>query len=100
MASEAAVKRASVMLAAVGEPTRLRIVEMLFHGSKNVSEIAKNVGIEIVNASHHLGVLRHSGLAVTEKAGRCVIYSLNPDFVNLATRTIDTGWCTLSMPRG
>ena len=47
-------------------------------GSKNVTELAKLLNVEIVNVSHHLGVLRQAGLVQDEKHGRFVVYSLHP----------------------
>src|SRR5262245_66136479 len=65
-------------LSAVGEPTRLRIIRLLIDGPKNVGEIAKELGIVIVNASHHLGILRNAQILLAQKEGRFVRYSLNP----------------------
>ena len=36
-------------------------------------------GAEVVNVSHHLGVLRHAGVVLDEKQGRFVVYRLHPD---------------------
>ena len=69
-------RRTAAFLAAVGEPIRVRIVRFLADGPKNVTEIATAVGIPIVNASHHLGVMRAGGVATDEKDGRFVLYSL------------------------
>lgn len=67
----------SAALAAVADPTRLRIVQLLAGGSKNVTEMARLLNVEIVNVSHHLGVLRGAELVTDEKVGRFVIYKLN-----------------------
>ena len=63
-------------LQAIGEPTRIGIVRQLATGPKNVTEIAKSLNLEIVNTSHHLGVMRETGLVTDEKDGRFVIYTL------------------------
>jgi DNA-binding transcriptional ArsR family regulator len=36
------------------------------------------LGSDLVNASHHLGVLRQARLVCNRKQGRHVIYSLSP----------------------
>ncbi len=36
----------------------------------NVTQLAKALGVEIVNVSHHLGVLRNAGLVEDIKDGR------------------------------
>ncbi len=64
-------------LQALGEPSRVAILKALSTGSKNVTEMAKLLNVEIVNVSHHLGVLRQAALVVDEKHGRFVVYSLN-----------------------
>ena len=43
---------------------------------------ADAIGAEIVNVSHHLGVLRGSGLVRDKKIGRYVFYTLNPDVIS------------------
>src|SRR5262245_65942366 len=73
-----AVETAS-MLKAVADPDRLKIVESLRNGPKNVSQLAKILKAEIVNVSHHLGVLRRRRLVKFQKRGRFVNYALNPD---------------------
>lgn len=63
-------------LAGLGEPTRLMILKTLATGSKNVTELARILNVEIVNVSHHLGVLRQNKIVLDEKQGRFVIYRL------------------------
>jgi DNA-binding transcriptional ArsR family regulator len=62
------------MFAALGDPTRLKIVAILLDGPQHVGELAKLVGIPMVNMSHHLGVMRQAGLLEDEKQGRRVLY--------------------------
>src|SRR5215211_9214362 len=76
-------KQCAELLQAIAEPNRIRIIECLRTGSKNVTELAKLLNVEIVNVSHHLGVLRQAGLVQDEKHGRFVVYSLHPKiFIN------------------
>lgn len=91
------------LLQAIGEKNRIRIIECLWDGAKNVSELAKLLKIEIVNVSHHLGVLKSARLVQHEKKGRYVLYSLAPEYFNTADSTtssqLNLGWCKLSIPR-
>ncbi|WP_020471708.1 ArsR/SmtB family transcription factor [Zavarzinella formosa] len=91
------------LLQAIGEKNRIRIIECLWDGAKNVSELAKLLKIEIVNVSHHLGVLKSARLVQHEKKGRYVLYSLAPEYFNTADATtnsqLNLGWCNLSIPR-
>ena len=95
-------KACAVRLTGLAEPTRIRIVDCLSSGPKNVTEIAKALKIEIVNASHHLGVMREAKLVRDEKQGRFVIYSLTADFTPKKGRgsAIDFGWCKVDIAAG
>lgn len=89
------------LLQALAEPNRIRIIDCLRTGSKNVTELAKLLNVEIVNVSHHLGVLRTAGLVNDEKHGRFVVYSLSPKhFSNDNTKAtfLDLGWCRVEIP--
>jgi ArsR family transcriptional regulator, nickel/cobalt-responsive transcriptional repressor len=94
-------KLVAELLGALAEPNRLRIVECLRTGSKNVTELAKLLTSEIVNISHHLGVLRQAGLVVDVKDGRFVNYSLHPAVFNNENPQatfMDLGWCRIEIP--
>lgn len=88
-------------LKALADPERLKVVEALFAGEMNVSDLAKQLNLEIVNLSHHLGVLRNAGLVQVQRQGRFMIYSLSPE-VRAAEhpardRNIDLGCCSLEL---
>jgi ArsR family transcriptional regulator, nickel/cobalt-responsive transcriptional repressor len=89
------------MLQAIAEPNRIRIIEALRTGSMNVTQLATELNVEIVNVSHHLGVLRHAGLVEDQKDGRFVVYSLHPKvFQHDASKAtfVDLGWCRVEIP--
>src|SRR5215470_13009488 len=71
-------RRVAAMLAALAEPTRLRIMYHLASGPHHVSQLAELVGAPMVNMSHHLGVMRQAGLLDDEKQGRKVVYRFRP----------------------
>ena len=90
-------------LRALSEPIRLRIVDCLRSGPKNVGEIGVSVEAEVVTVSHHLGILKNAGIVERQKQGRFVIYRLAegimqparpdaPDHLNL-------GCCRLEIPK-
>ena len=70
-------------LQAVAEPNRARIVELLGHGEHCVCDVGSALGLSTALVSHHLRVLRTSGLLRERRAGRWVYYSL--DVERLAT---------------
>jgi ArsR family transcriptional regulator len=87
-------------LKSIADPERLRIVMHLFQGETNVSDLAHELGEEIVKVSHHLGVLRHAGVVMSEKQGRFVVYRLHPDVVVSGRgeeRKIHFGCCSVDL---
>jgi len=88
-------------LKALADPERLKIVQCLQTGPKSVGEVAGLLERELVNVSHHLGVLRHAGLVKDQKQGKYVIYTLHPDVLRAAkphaTKEVclDLGCCRL-----
>jgi DNA-binding transcriptional ArsR family regulator len=89
-------------LKALADPDRLRIVTVLLSGPRHVGTLAEELNESIVKVSHHLGVLRHSGLVQTEKQGRFVEYTLHPDVFlvvdDASDRCLDLGCCSLDLP--
>jgi len=88
-------------LKALGEPIRLRIVDLLRDGERTVSDIATHLAEEVVNISHHLGILYHAGLLMKNKQGRYVVYRLHPDLSVVSKRGkqyLDFGCCRLEVP--
>lgn len=101
MTDHKTAKSCANMLQAIAEPNRIRIIECLRTGAMNVTQIAKTLNIEIVNVSHHLGVLRTAGLVEDRKEGRYVVYSLHPKVFhndNNKATYLDLGWCRIEIP--
>jgi ArsR family transcriptional regulator len=82
------VAKTSKLLKAIADSDRLRLVLQLKDGQKNVGTLADAIRAEIVNVSHHLGVLRSSGVVKDKKVGRFVYYTLNPDLVHKSGSTL------------
>lgn len=62
---------------ALGDPTRIRIVEMLAtNGETCVCKIMEEMNMSQPAVSHHLSTLKHSGLVLARKQGQWVYYSL------------------------
>ena len=83
---------------ALADASRLRIVESLFDRNLSVSEIAKNTGIEYSQVSHHLGVLRNAGIVLDSRAGKFVVYEINPDLLSRGYKSehvLDFNCCTI-----
>ena len=54
---------------ALSDPNRLRIIKALTLKCESVSKIVELTGLSQPLVSHHLGVLRKSGLARAEREG-------------------------------
>ncbi len=61
----------------LGNETRLEIIKFLATGEKCVCNIYEHLKLAQNLVSHHLGVLRKSGLIIASKEGKWVHYSLN-----------------------
>jgi len=76
--AEDAVERCADVFKAMGDPTRLRILQTLFPGEKCVTDLAKTLGMDAPRVSFHLTRLKYAGLVTDERQGQRVAYSLNP----------------------
>jgi DNA-binding transcriptional ArsR family regulator len=65
-------------LAAVADPTRRRIVELLARRERSAGELVEAFDLSAPAISQHLNVLREAGLVVTRAEGQSRIQSLNP----------------------
>ena len=69
---------------AFSDKNRIKIIDYLTLGEKNVSEIADKLNVEENLASHHLRVLAGLGYLKSDKKGREVFYKINDTkFVSL-----------------
>lgn len=90
------IKTAVALLSGLAEGTRMKIVGLLTGaGPASVTAISEGVGVEMVNASHHLSVLLASGLVTKSRDGRQMIYAMNPDVYDNGTLTAGPWTVTL-----
>jgi len=62
---------------AFSDKNRIKIVNFLSEGQRNVSEVADKLNVEENLASHHLRVLAALGFLKNDKKGREVFYKIN-----------------------
>ena len=65
----------------LGDPTRLKIVELLLESEMCVNHIAETMEMGQSAISHQLRVLRQARLVTYRKDGKTAYYSLNDDHV-------------------
>ena len=65
-------------LAAIADPTRRRIVELLATRDRTAGELVEAFDLSAPAISQHLNVLREAGLVTTRAAGQTRIQTLNP----------------------
>ncbi len=73
---EANALRASTLLKAMANPTRLMVLCQIAHGEKSVGELEQAVGLSQSGLSQHLAVLRGKRLVTTRREGQTIFYSL------------------------
>jgi ArsR family transcriptional regulator len=67
---------AALRFRALGDETRLRILEHLASGERSVSDLMVLVDIGQSLMSHHLRILREAGLVLDRRDGRWIHYSI------------------------
>ena len=75
---------------ALGDPTRLRIMALLFDGERTVGDLADHLAVSQSAVSHQLRLLRNLDIVRHRKEGREVYYALADDHIrDIYTRTLE-----------
>lgn len=70
------LERVAEQFRALGEPSRLRLMNLLFDGEQTVGELVTASGLSLANVSKHLGLLHQVGWVTRKKDGVRVVYAL------------------------
>ena len=65
----------------LGEPMRLRILQAVCRGPRNVNDIVAATGSTQANVSKHLALLAAGGVLTRKKEGQCVYYGMKNQLV-------------------
>ena len=76
-----AVQALADTFSALGDPTRVRILDALSHGELCVCDLAAVLGLSQSGVSHQLRLLRGSRLVRPRRDGRVVFYSLDDQHI-------------------
>jgi DNA-binding transcriptional ArsR family regulator len=80
------------LVAAVAEPNRRRLIQLLGHGEQTVNELASNFTVSRPAISQHLGVLAGAGLVISRQEGRFRYYRLHPGGMAALRAELDSFW--------
>lgn len=90
MPSDEAIHAMAESFKALADPTRLKILALLFAGERGVGEIADHLVVSQSAVSHQLRLLRGLDIVRNRKAGREVYYDLADDHVrDILVRTFE-----------
>jgi ArsR family transcriptional regulator len=65
----------------LGDETRIGVLSMLSDGPKSVSALVAALGLGQPTVSHHLGLLRNSGMVVAQRRGKSVFYDIDREWL-------------------
>jgi DNA-binding transcriptional ArsR family regulator len=82
----------SVGLLALGDPTRLAILERLADRPRAVVDLARELPVSRPAVSQHLRVLKDAGLVIDQAVGNRRIYRADPDGLAALRDQLDTFW--------
>ena len=73
---------------ALGDNTRLKIVEALMSGEANVNSLVGLLGMTQSAISHQLKILKLNGIIKSERKGKEVYYSLDDSHIETIVKTV------------
>jgi DNA-binding transcriptional ArsR family regulator len=79
-------------LLALGDPTRLAILERLTDGPSAVVDLARELPVSRPAVSQHLRVLKEAGLVIDQAVGNRRIYRVDPDGLAGVRDQLDRFW--------
>lgn len=80
-----------------GDATRIRILQILLEGERNVGDLADVLEMSQSAVSHQLRVLRQNDLVKYRKEGKTVFYSLDDEHIRMV---LEQGMTHLRHKRG
>lgn len=89
------------ILKALGDESRLKIFRLLLQGERSVSDIVRLLDLVQPQASHHLSILRSSGLVGTRREGNKIFNFIHPGKYHLTKKEmgIQLGCCSINFDK-
>ena len=88
--------RASTLLKALSNRSRLLILCELVGGERTVGDLQRHVGLSQSGLSQHLAVLRREGIVATRREAQSIYYSLDSEEAVAVMGTLCTVCCAPS----
>ncbi|MBL8687646.1 MAG: winged helix-turn-helix transcriptional regulator [Rhodospirillaceae bacterium] len=82
----------SAAFTALGDPTRMKVLEQLRSGPLAVGEIARGLPVSRPAVSQHLKVLKEAGLVIDHAEGTRRVYQIDPQGLGQIRRWLDQFW--------
>ncbi len=85
-----------IFFGTMASESRLKIINLLRKGKKNVSEIMEELKSDQTAVSHDLARLKRCGFVLSERDGKFIYYKLNEGTINPIMDLIDkhmSGFC-------
>src|ERR1051325_7814894 len=78
--------------AALADPTRRSVMELLRSGPRAVGELARGLPVSRPAVSQHLKVLKEAGLVMDRPTGNRRVYRVDPDGLAALRAQLDQFW--------
>lgn len=79
--SDAVIQKTAALFHALGDPARLRLMELLYDGEHCVSELAQETNDSMSLISQRLKILFQANLITKKRSGKHIYYALADDHV-------------------
>ncbi|MEH6404761.1 MAG: metalloregulator ArsR/SmtB family transcription factor [Sneathiella sp.] len=86
--------RASTLMKALSNETRLMLLCQMNEGERSVSELADNLDLRPSSVSQQLALLRKDGLVQTRRSNQTIYYSLSGDEAKGVISTLYQLYCS------
>lgn len=91
--------RATALLKAMANSSRLLILCQLAEGEKSVGELERRVGLSQSGLSQHLALLRRKGIVATRREAQSIYYSLASKEVEVLMAALYEVFCAKAAAR-
>jgi ArsR family transcriptional regulator len=73
---EEAIALVAARFRALGDPSRIRLLNLLMSGEMSVQQLVEASGMSQTNVSRHLGLLRREGIVARRREGKLAVYRI------------------------